>query len=140
MDSGEPVRVFASAADCERAFYQAFAECDMQAMAAVWDEDDVNCIHPGGSLLRTREAILASWAAIFEDAVPPGIRVHVLGRVSDGGLAVHLVQEHISHAGHTSHVIATNVFRRGAAGWRLVAHHGSVPAMRRESAATGSLH
>lgn len=140
MDSAEPVRVYASAAECERAFYQAFAECDMQAMATVWDDDEVHCIHPGGPLLRTREAILASWAAIFEDALPPAIRVHVLARVSEAGLAVHLVQEHISHAGHSSHVTATNVFRRGAAGWRLVAHHGSVPAVRRESVPTGSLH
>ena len=133
--------VFASAMECERAFYQAFSACDLAAMEAVWAEDELSCIHPGAGALRTRDAVLDSWAAIFQNAIPPRIRVHVLSRVSDGGLAVHLVQEHISHQEQTSHVLATNVFRRFGDGWRMIAHHGSVPPARSEPGAAGrSLH
>ena len=131
--------VFASPMDCERAFYQAFTTCDLVAMEAVWAEDEPSCIHPGGGLLRTRDEVIDSWAAIFQDALAPRIRVHVVSRVSEGGLAVHLVREQISHGEHTSHVLATNVFRRFDEGWRMIAHHGSVPPPKRDPAAAPRL-
>ena len=131
--------VFASAMECERAFYQAFTARDLSAMEAVWADEEPSCIHPGGALLRTRDEVLDSWAAIFEDAIAPRIRVHVVSRVSEGGLAVHLVREQISHGEHTSHVLATNVFRRFDEGWRMIAHHGSVPPPKREPAAAPRL-
>jgi len=131
---------YSSATDCERAFYQAFSDCDLAAMEAVWAEEDPSCIHPGGALLRGRDEVLDSWAAIFADAVAPRIRVHVISRVSEGGLAVHLVREQISQGEHSSHVLATNVFRRVGEGWRMIAHHGSVPARREPPAPARSLH
>lgn len=130
---------YSSATDCERAFYQAFSDCDLAAMEAVWADEDPSCIHPGGALLRGRDEVLDSWAAIFADAVAPRIRVHVISRVSEGGLAVHLVREQISHGEHTSHVLATNVFRRFDEGWRMIAHHGSVPPPKRDPAAAPRL-
>jgi predicted SnoaL-like aldol condensation-catalyzing enzyme len=135
------LEVFASAMECERAFYQAFTACDLAAMEAVWADEDPSCIHPGGGLLRTRDEVIDSWAAIFQDALAPRIRVHVVSRVSEGGLAVHLVREQISHGEQTSHVLTTNVFRRFDEGWRMIAHHGSMPPLKREPAAAGrSLH
>lgn len=138
-DKGQQ-EVFASAMECERAFYQAFTARDLSAMEAVWADEEPSCIHPGGALLRTRDEVLDSWAAIFADAVAPRIRVHVISRVSEGGLAVHLVREQISQGEHSSHVLATNVFRRVGEGWRMIAHHGSVPARREPPAPARSLH
>ena len=130
---------FASATECERAFYQAFTARDLSAMEAVWSDEEPSCIHPGGALLRTRDEVLDSWAAIFDGAIAPQLRVHVVSRVSEGGLAVHLVREQISHGENTSHVLATNVFRRFGEGWRMIAHHGSVPPPKRDPAAAPRL-
>ena len=44
--------VFASAMECERAFYQAFTARDLPAMEAVWADEEPSCIPPGGGLLR----------------------------------------------------------------------------------------
>lgn len=54
------------------AFYQAFAERDMDAMDAIWADDDaVACIHPGWQPLEGREAVLESWRAILSNADSP---------------------------------------------------------------------
>jgi len=132
---------FADAPACERAFYQAFAEHDLEAMGRIWDEAEVFCIHPGSGVLRTREEVLASWKAIFEDSIRPSLQVQVLQRFDGEDLAVHLVREHITHAGRSNTVLATNVYRRHAGYWRLSSHHGSVSAKRAEAPEPGrSLH
>jgi len=47
---------------------------------------------------------------------------------------VHVTAEHIqsagSETGRGARVVATNVFRRGPAGWVLVQHHASLPMIR----------
>ena len=41
--------IFATAEEAEQAFYDALANCDLEAMMAVWSEDEeIICIHPGG--------------------------------------------------------------------------------------------
>jgi ketosteroid isomerase-like protein len=41
--------LFATADDAERAFYEALAKSDLDAMMAVWSEDEETvCILPGG--------------------------------------------------------------------------------------------
>ena len=48
------------------AFYRAFAESDLPAMAALWSQRaPVACIHPGWNPLTDREAVMASWAGIL---------------------------------------------------------------------------
>jgi uncharacterized protein (TIGR02246 family) len=115
----------------ETAFYAAFAHCDVQAMDAVWAGDSVICIHPGSSALVGREAVMRSWENMLLYAEPPNIHIEVLSRTVSDGLAVHVVEEHIS-AGYgdtasTSKVLATNVYRLEDNGWRLLEHHASVP-------------
>lgn len=145
-ENGRPTAedtAFDSAVECERAFYQAFARCDIEGMARVWGEEGISCIHPGGGLLKGREAVLQSWAQILAAAIPPSVRVHILSRIGGDELAVHLVQEHISSAGaeEAAIVLATNVFRRGEDGWRMLAHHASVPAAKPRTGREGiSLH
>ncbi len=123
---------FADAAAAERAFYEAFAACDLQAMSAVWaDQQEAVCIHPGGPLLRGKAAILESWREILGGTLPPSIRHRELQRFSHGAMSVHLVEELIVPAGGTAEdgtrVLATNVYGYLGDSWRMLEHHASLP-------------
>lgn len=119
----------------EAAFYAAFAQCDFKAMEAVWAEDNIVCIHPGSSVLMGRDAVMRSWANMLLNAEPPNIRINLLSRTLNDAVAVHVVEEHISSGfGDTasiSLVLATNVYRKEADGWRMFEHHASVPRFQR---------
>lgn len=117
-------------AAAEAAFYAAFSALDLAGMTAVWaNSPETSCIHPGGGLLRGTPTILASWAGIFTGSEPPQIRHRVLQASSDRRLAVHTVEEAVnSGAGKRRAVIlATNVYIHAGDGWRLLAHHASLP-------------
>ncbi|MCP5142182.1 MAG: nuclear transport factor 2 family protein [Chromatiales bacterium] len=120
----------------ETAFYAAFEALDLGAMAAVWDADAV-CVHPGGPLLRGHQAVMQSWTEILGNAEPPRIGFDVLQRTVSGDLAVHLVEERIHPKGksstHAAAVIATNTYVRRDGGWKLLAHHASLPLMRKQA-------
>jgi ketosteroid isomerase-like protein len=114
--------------EAETAFYAAFIKRDVDAMMAVWAEDDnVACIHPLREIISGRAAVRASWEAMFHNA--PGMQFMINERVRTHGaqLAVHIVEEHIrvKDAPPGMPVIATNVYRLTAVGWRMVLHHAS---------------
>jgi len=115
----------------ETAFYAAFADCDVQAMNAVWADDDVICIHPGSSALIGHDAVMRSWINILTDADPPNLHIEVISRIVCDKLAVHVVEEHIAPVagapGTTSVVLATNIYRHEDDGWRMLEHHASLP-------------
>jgi ketosteroid isomerase-like protein len=118
----------------EAAFYGAFAATDATGMERVWGQDGpILCVHPGGALLAGRKAVLQSWIEIFAGAQSPGVEYRLLESFSDGGLAIHLVEERIrpstSSRGEPTRVLATNTYRRADDGWRIVAHHASLPLM-----------
>lgn len=108
------------------AFYRAFADRDLDAIGAIWaDREPVTCLHPGWAPLRGREAVLESFAAIFQGPAPPEIGVEAAEAAVHGDLAVVICYERIGH----DFLIATNVFRHdgdAAGGWRLV-HHQAGP-------------
>ena len=125
-------RIFPTAQDAESAFYEALERADLEAMMAVWAEDeDVLCVHPAGPRLTGHAEIRASWAQIFSG--PSRVRVHVTQQValSGGMIAVHSVQESFTVEGASrgdaqpAPVWATNVYLRTAAGWRMIVHHAS---------------
>ena len=116
-------------------------------MGRVWlDSPETSCIHPGGALLQGSRAVLASWAEIFRDAQPPRVQHRVLQTSLDRELAVHTVEENVSSgAGKRRAVIlATNVYRYSDGGWRMLAHHASLPLVetdrRAEAASPTALH
>lgn len=120
---------FSTPSAAEHAFYQAFANADLDAMMAVWAEDDtIACVHPLGMRLTGRAAVRDSWRAIF--AANPGLTFRV-GDVSAFGtssLAVHVVHELIRVGGEGElqpPVVATNVYRLIDGSWRLILHHAS---------------
>ena len=125
-------RIFPSAQDAENAFYEALERCDLEAMMAVWAEDDeIICVHPTGPRLTGPEQIRESWASIFSGG--PRARVHITSQVAMSAmmLAVHSVHENFTLEGQAQGdarplpVVATNVYLRTAAGWRMIVHHAS---------------
>jgi ketosteroid isomerase-like protein len=120
-------RMFPTAQDAENAFYEALERCDLEGMMAVWaEDDDIVCVHPTGPRLTGQAEVRESWAQIFSGG--PGARVHISQQVAISGmmLAVHSVHENFSVQGETRlPIVATNVYLRTAAGWRMIVHHAS---------------
>jgi len=118
-----------SAAECEAAFYDALNRADLDALMALWaDDDEIVCIHPGGGRLIGHAAIRASWATILEHGglhiVPT--QLHETHNLMS---SVHTVIEGVAAAaGEPAHLIASNIYVKTPKGWRIVLHHASVAA------------
>ncbi len=121
--------LLASPDDVEAQFYEALQQADLNKLMAVWsDDDDIACVHPGGPRVLGHAAIRASFEAIFANGAiplqPQGVR-----RVVGLGCAVHHLTERVTIAdaqgNRSAWVLATNVFVKTTAGWRLVVHHAS---------------
>jgi len=124
-----PPAMLGSPDEIETQFYEALQSGDIDKLMAVWsDDDEIACVHPGGPRLIGAAAIRASFESIFAngvvDAQPEKVR-----RVLSHSSAVHSVLERVqvlsSEGPQSAWVIATNVYLKGAQGWRLVAHHAS---------------
>ncbi|MEW6690585.1 MAG: SgcJ/EcaC family oxidoreductase [Pseudomonadota bacterium] len=122
-------RIFPTAQDAENAFYEALERSDLEAMMQVWAEDDeIVCVHPAGQRLAGQEQVREGWRQMFAGGA--SLRVRITQRVAVTGmmLAVHSVHENITVTGEKRArppVVATNVYLRTAAGWRMVVHHAS---------------
>ena len=122
----------AAVARANEEFYAAFEALDMDRMEACWRHDDeVRCIHPGWDAVTGWPKVSRSWVAIFANSAYiqfflTDVQVNV-----DVDTAWVTCSENILSGGpsgpemHDAKVLATNVFRRTPAGWRLVLHHGS---------------
>lgn len=116
-----------SAAETETAFYDALNRADLDALMALWaDDDEIVCVHPGGQRLIGHAAIRTSWAAILEHGglhiLPSSLHeTHTLMS------SVHTVVEGATAAsGEPAHLVATNVYAKTPKGWRIVLHHVSI--------------
>ena len=122
-------RIFPTAQDAQNAFYEALERSDLEAMMAVWSEDeDIVCVHPAGQRLAGQAEVREVWRQMF--AGGPNMRVRITQQVVIAGvmLEVHSVHENITVAGEQRPrppMVATNVYQRTAAGWRMIAHHAS---------------
>lgn len=120
---------FNSATDAEIAFYEALARSDLEAMMAVWSEDDeVVCIHPDGARLVGLANVREAWRQLFSAGVRLSVRTTQLMANTSMLLTVHSVLEHVSVEGEQNlqpPLVATNVYMRGAYGWKMVLHHTS---------------
>ena len=131
-------KIFPTAQDCQTAFYEALERSDLDAMMAVWSEDeDIVCVHPAGQRLAGQAQVREVWRQMF--AGGPGMKVRISQQVVIAGvmLEVHSVHENITVTGEQRPrppMVATNVYLRTAAGWRMVAHHAS-PAPGQQAAA-----
>ena len=129
-------KIFPTAQDAENAFYEALESRDLDAMMAVWAEDEeILCVHPLGPRLTGQDQVRESWAKIF--AGEAAARVHVSHQVAISGMmiAVHNVQENFTLEGENrsqqvadsrpAPIVATNIYLRTGAGWRMIVHHAS---------------
>lgn len=125
---------FDSPQDAEDAFYDALEGGDAEAMTQVWESSaDIACLLPMTPLIRGPE-VLELWRSMFAQGAAFDIQVRHLGWIEGGDLALHLIEERIAMppdpaGGRTAQpippVYGSNLFRRGADGWRLVVHQNS---------------
>lgn len=120
---------FASADAVHAAFYAAFEARRLDAMMACWDaSDEVVCIHPMTVPLTGHAAVRAGWQSIFEAAGKFRIQTELLAQQQLGDVVLQCVKEYLTIGDEPlprPPILATNLYRRDAAGWRLWLHHGS---------------
>ena len=113
----------------EKAFYTAFESADLEAMMSVWSkDDDIICVHPHGPRLAGQAEIRDSWRQILGNSPRMCFRIDSLNSVTSGGLAIRFVNENIYVGANVEPgftILATNVYRRTAEGWRIILHHAS---------------
>lgn len=129
--------------EAEAAFYAAFIKRDVNAMMAVWAENDnITCIHPAGPILTGRAAIREAWESLFRNSSDMQFMVNERSRAQNGELAIHVVEEHIrvKNQPPAAPVHATNVYRLTETGWRMVLHHASPSPPPSAKAETPTLH
>ena len=123
------VKIFPTARDAQNAFDEALERADLEAMMTVWSEDeDIVCVHPAGQRLAGQAEVREVWRQMF--ASGPTMRMRITQQVVIAGvmLEVHSLHENITIAGEQRPrppMVATNVYLRTAAGWRMIAHHAS---------------
>ena len=116
-----------SAAEVETAFYDALNRADLEALMALWaDDEEIVCIHPGGPRLIGHAAIRTSWQTLLANGA-----LHILPtqlhETHNLMSSVHTVVEGVSASeGQPAHLLATNVYIKTPRGWRIVLHHVSV--------------
>jgi len=122
-------KIFPTAQDAQNAFYEALERGDLEAMMTVWSEDeDIVCVHPAGQRLAGQAQVREVWRQMF--AGGPNMRVRITQQEAIAGvmLEAHSVHENITVAGEQRPrppMVATNVYLRTAAGWRMIVHHAS---------------
>jgi ketosteroid isomerase-like protein len=111
-------------------FYRAFEALDIAEMDRVWAHGDhVKCVHPGWPLLTGWEAVRESWESIFTNTQEMRFTLSNVSAAVGGDLAwVTCTENILSDVGgrvSVTAILATNLFERDGAGWRLVHHHAS---------------
>jgi ketosteroid isomerase-like protein len=122
-----------TAADVEEAnarFYRAFETLDIEEMDRVWVHGEhACCVHPGWPLLRGWDAVRTSWQRIFANTGEMRFTLADVNVTVGGDLAWVTCTENILSEVNgrvaVTAILATNLFERGADGWRIVHHHAS---------------
>ena len=116
--------------EIEQQLYEALQRADIEALMAVWsDDDEIVCVHPGGPRLVGAAAIRASFEALFANGGAIDVRPEKVRRLQALNCAVHSVQERVNvpteQGPKAAWVMATNVYVKHAAGWRIFLHHAA---------------
>jgi uncharacterized protein (TIGR02246 family) len=119
---------FDSPQDAEDAYYDAIDEQDIEILMTVWEEsEEVLCLLPMMPAQRGRDAIRQCWQPFLQGEMQLDIEIQHLSWIEHGDIAIHLVEERVKVPGQAEPqpVYASNVFRKGAEGWRLLMHQNS---------------
>jgi ketosteroid isomerase-like protein len=121
--------IFTTALEAEAAFYQALAKGDFEALMTVWsEEEEVVCIPPGGPRIVGLAAVRETWRRILANGSPVQIEVSQAVTSASAMMAMHCIVERLGADGpgqRSTTLVATNIYVRGADGWRMVLHHAS---------------
>ena len=113
----------------ESAFYAAFEARNLDAMMAVWANDDsIACIHPMAAPLNGRAAVAAGWHSMFEAAGQFRMQVDVAHEIRNASQVIRIVREYLAVGEETESrppILATNVYRKDGDGWHMMLHHAS---------------
>jgi ketosteroid isomerase-like protein len=113
----------------ESAFYAAFEARSLEAMMVVWAADDsIACIHPLAAPLNGHSAVAAGWRSMFEAAGQFRMQVETAHEIREAGQVIRIVREYLMIGQETEPrppILASNVYRKEADGWRMVLHHAS---------------
>ncbi len=128
--------------------YETIERGDHEALSELWLEGQVSVVHPGWPVLRGRGEVLRSYALIMANTeyiqfFLTDVEIDVIGDT-----ALVTCTENILSGGPAEEdgsvgpligqlVVATNVFRRTEAGWRVWSHHGSPVLADREDDGNG---
>lgn len=138
-----PKTIYTTPQDAETAFYEALERADIDAIMAVFAEDEeIVCVHPGGPRHSGYAAIREAWRRVFAAGTRLQVKLINPCVVQTPFTAVHSVLEQVSvgdEAANRAPVIATNVYVRGPLGWRMIVHHAS-PAPPSAAEAPKTLH
>jgi|SRR5690348_12902717 len=126
-------------------FYAAFESLDIKEMEKIWSrETEIQCGHPGWQILRGWQQVMESWRRIFENT--PSIRFMLtdVAVKSRGNLAWVTLYENLNSAlegqNVSATVLTTNIFEKGAEGWRMIHHHGSSVAQQPAAPTSSTVH
>ena len=122
--------IFPTPQDAEAAFYDALERADLDALMAVWAEDEeIVCIQPGGPRMTGYASVREVWRRIFENGQRLIVTLSQPVILQGMLVTVHSLCERISlrggEADQSAPLVATNVYVRGSHGWRLLVHHAS---------------
>jgi ketosteroid isomerase-like protein len=144
MAKPRTVPIYTTPTDAAVAFYQAFEAKDIDAMMSTWAEDEeIICVHPGGTRMVGYDAVRAGWEQIFTGDARLTFRLEEVISIETVGLAMQSGVEQISlgkEGTPRGMAIATNVFMRTPSGWRMVMHHASSAPAASGSESKGPLH
>jgi ketosteroid isomerase-like protein len=137
--------IYTTPQDAALAFYQAFEAKNVDAMMGAWaDDEEIVCVHPGGTRLVGYDAVRSGWEQLFSGDASLTFRLQEIVVIESVGMAMQSAIEQVSLGADGStrgYAVATNVFLRTPVGWRLLVHHASpVPATTAPSAPEGPLH
>jgi ketosteroid isomerase-like protein len=136
--------IYTTPGDAALAFYRAFEARDVDAMMATWAEDeDIVCVHPGGTRMVGYAAVRAGWEQLFAGDAQIKFRLEQIVVIETVGLAMQSAVEHLSAGSDGSErgtALCTNVFLRTPSGWRMVMHHASPAPARPSTDTKAALH
>jgi hypothetical protein len=118
---------YETAQDAEDAFYDAIDDRDAERLRGVWDDSaDIACLLPMQPLLHGQD-VHSAWAPLFEADMQLDIAVRHVRWLELGDLAIHYVEEFVRVPGRPPQppFFATNLYRRGSNGWRMILHQNS---------------
>ena len=117
--------------DAEDALYDALEDGDLERVMNVWENsEDIACLLPMQPLARGREAVRGAYEPLLAQGRRIAIAVTHIHWYESDQLAFHLIEEQAEPQGPAGGrpplaIYATNIYRKGPHGWKLLVHQNA---------------